>query len=194
MEILKLDPNHTYFTSDTHFGHQNIIKFCDRPFVNTDEMDNKLIENWNDVVGKDDVVFHLGDFCFGGSNKWKYVREQLNGKIYLIKGNHDIKNYQNSYRYMFEDVNFQMYIRIEDVSIYLNHFPFLCYGGTYNNNHEVWQLFGHVHSYEGSRGKDKDRLNYLFSKQYDVGVDNNNYTPISFIEVKNKIEENKKNI
>ena len=77
-----------YFTSDTHFGHANIIKFCNRPFKNVEEMNQKLIENWNSVVGPNDLVFHLGDFAFGGQPLWRYIREQLNGNIILIKGNH----------------------------------------------------------------------------------------------------------
>lgn len=79
----------------------------------------------------------------------------------------------------------QMQIQIEKKSIYLNHYPFLCYGGTYRNPEDtVWQLFGHVHSGPGSTGLDVERLEHLFPTQYDVGVDNNDYKPISFQQVK----------
>lgn len=82
-----------------------------------------------------------------------------------------------------------MQIEIEKRSIYLNHYPFLCYGGSYRSNDDaVWQLFGHVHSGPNSSGLDCDRLINLFPYQYDVGVDNNNYSPISWSEVKNKIQ------
>ena len=88
----KFDGAKVYFTSDTHFNHANIIGFCNRPFKNVEEMNETLITNWNRVVGVDDIVFHLGDFCLGGSAEWTNVLNRLNGKIYLIVGNHDIKN------------------------------------------------------------------------------------------------------
>jgi calcineurin-like phosphoesterase family protein len=70
----------------------------------------------------------------------------------------------------------------------LNHVPFLCYGGTYRDPKGlVYQLFGHVHSGRNAKGEDIERLKYLFPTQYDVGVDNNDYTPISWYEVEKKI-------
>jgi calcineurin-like phosphoesterase family protein len=78
----------TFFTSDTHFGHENIIKYCKRPFANAKEMDKVLVQNWNKVVGPDDLVYHLGDFAVGGGPAGPYL-DQLNGKIILIHGNHD---------------------------------------------------------------------------------------------------------
>lgn len=86
----KFDGDKVFFTSDTHFKHANIIKFCERPFGSIEEMNEALIANWNRVVGKDDFVFHLGDFCFGGSEAWNSILDRLNGKIYLVLGNHDI--------------------------------------------------------------------------------------------------------
>ncbi len=184
----KFDPEHTFFTSDTHFGHANIIRFCNRPFKNVEEMDEALIENWNQVVSEDDTVFHLGDFAFGGSSVWKEIIPRLKGHINLIIGNHDRKNLRQGYMSFFDMVVPQLQIEIEDTSIYLNHYPFLCYGGSYRG---VWQLFGHVHSGPGADGLDISRLRVLLPTQYDVGVDNNNFTPISYREVKNKIEAQK---
>lgn len=63
----KFDGAKVFFTSDTHFTHANIIRFCSRPFKNVEEMDETMIANWNRVVGENDIVFHLGDFCMGGS-------------------------------------------------------------------------------------------------------------------------------
>ena len=72
----------------------------------------------------------------------------------------------------------------------MNHVPFLCYGGTYRDQKGlVYQLFGHVHSGRNGKGKDIERLKYLFPTQYDVGVDNNDYTPISWYEAEEKIEK-----
>lgn len=62
----KYSPDHTFFTSDTHFGHANIIRFCKRPFENVEEMNEALIENWNKVVSDDDTVFHLGEYTIDG--------------------------------------------------------------------------------------------------------------------------------
>jgi calcineurin-like phosphoesterase family protein len=117
------------------------------------------------------------------------MREQLNGKIILIKGNHDEKNLtQTGAQELFEFVTYQMKIQIEGRKIYLNHYPFLCYAGTYRDaNGLEYQAFGHVHSGPGARGLDVDRLSMLFPTQYDVGVDNNNYEPISWSELNDKI-------
>lgn len=185
---IKYSPDHTFFTSDTHFGHANIIRFCNRPFQNVEEMNEVLIENWNKVVSKDDTVFHLGDFAFGGSSVWNSIIPRLNGHINLIIGNHDRKNLRQGYMSYFDMVVPQLQIEIEDNSIYLNHYPFLCYGGSYRG---VWQLFGHVHSGPQADGLDISRLRVLLPTQYDVGVDNNNFTPISYREVKEKIESQK---
>ena len=59
-----------WFTSDTHFGHKNILKFCKRPWDTVEEMVEGLIQNWNRVVGKDDLIFHLGDFAFATNGRW----------------------------------------------------------------------------------------------------------------------------
>lgn len=147
-------------------------------------MDEALIENWNQVVSEDDTVFHLGDFAFGGSSVWKSIIPRLNGHINLIIGNHDRKNLRQGYMSSFDMVVPQLQIEIEGNPIYLNHYPFLCYGGSYRG---VWQLFGHVHSGPNAEGLDISRLESLFPTQYDVGVDNNDYAPISYREVKSKI-------
>jgi calcineurin-like phosphoesterase family protein len=75
----------TYIISDTHFWHRKVKKYCGRP----DRWYHTLIENWNNTVGSNDTVLHLGDFSFGSFNRVKTIRSFLNGNIYLIKGNHD---------------------------------------------------------------------------------------------------------
>lgn len=187
---MKFDSSKTniWFTSDTHFYHKNIIKYCYRPFNSVEEMNQSLIDNWNNVVKENDIVFHLGDFAF---DKWKHIINQLNGKIYLIVGNHDEIKYPGHKIFdLFEGVFNQLYIQIDNQWIYLNHYPFLCYGGSYKNN-PVWQLYGHTHSGPNCNGKDKCRLKITFPYQYDVGVDNNNYTPVSYNQIK-EIINNKK--
>ena len=182
----KFDGNKVYFTSDTHFYHSNIIGFCKRPFKNVEDMNETLIENWNRVVGQDDIVFHLGDFCRGGSHEWTKILNRLNGKIYLILGNHDLKNIRQGYASRFELTSMQMHIEVDKQKIYLNHCPPLCYGGAYGN---TWQLFGHVHTSKNNTGKDALRLDMIFPTQYDVGVDNNDFTPVSFAQVKRIIQK-----
>ena len=178
-----------WFTSDTHFGHNNIMKFCQRPWKTVEEMDNALIQNWNSVVGENDIVFHLGDFAFAPNWRWKELLGKLNGRIYLIIGNHDVSRWPgDKVMELFERVENQMLLKIDGYKVYLNHFPFLCYAGTYRNPKIAsMQLFGHVHMHDNSVGKDDERLQCLFPYQYDVGVDNNNYTPISWEEVREKI-------
>ena len=182
----KFDGDKVFFTSDTHFYHSNIINFCGRPFKNVEVMNETLIANWNSVIGPDDIVFHLGDFCLGGSAEWANILNRLNGKIYLIVGNHDIKNLRQGYYSRFEHIAMQMHIEVGKQKIYLNHSPFLCYGGAYR---DTWQLFGHVHTSKQNTGIDAPRLNMLFPTQYDVGVDNNNFTPVSFEQVRRIIEK-----
>ena len=185
------DGSKIFFTSDTHFGHDNIIKFCDRPFKNIEEMDYKLIENWNKKVPQDGLVFHLGDFAWGGYEFWKKIRDQLNGEIILIKGNHDQKNMSTTAEQeLFSHVNWQMYIQIENRKLWLNHYPFLCYAGVYREPHKlIYQLYGHVHSGPCKKGQDIPRLVYTYPMQYDVGVDNNNYEPISWEELNANIQK-----
>lgn len=156
-------------------------------------MNDDLIKRWNEVVPEDGIVFHLGDFSWGNYKDWEKVRNQLNGSIILIKGNHDETYMTEKMNELFDYVTFQMKIEVEGRKIYLNHVPFLCYGGTYRTDDtKVWQLFGHVHTngraLKENAGKDDSRLKMLFPTQYDVGVDNNDFRPISWAEVKAKIE------
>lgn len=181
-----------FFTSDTHFNHKKIIEYCNRPFKSLEEMDEILIKHWNKVVGKDDYVFHLGDFVFGGSNTWKDVLSRLNGHIILIKGNHDYQNFRESYYSYFEHVADQMLIFIDDQPLLLNHYPILTYPKQYRTK-EVIQLHGHVHSSNKMTGTDNYRYALHSLKQYDVGVDNNDYYPVSYSEIINNINERIKN-
>ena len=186
-----------FFTSDLHFGHRNILNFCKRPWKTTEEMDEALISNWNSVVPECGIVFNLGDFAFMSNSKWKEIIGRLNGEHHLILGNHDITRYPgHQVMELFAGVYQQLHLKIENKHVILNHYPFLCYGGTYRApENAVIQLYGHVHSGPDANGKDIERLKYLFPYQYDVGVDNNNYTPVSWKQVKeiiNKQIENAK--
>lgn len=85
----KLDAGDVFFTSDTHFGHQNIIKYCDRPFKDTDQMDEVIIKRWNETVPVDGIVYHLGDIALGEIAKSLPKVGRLNGYKVAIMGNHD---------------------------------------------------------------------------------------------------------
>ena len=79
----------SWFISDNHFNHKNIIKYCNRPFSSVEQMNRHMIQCWNNTVQKDDEVFHLGDFGLGRREDLVRIFEQLNGNITLIRGNHD---------------------------------------------------------------------------------------------------------
>ena len=184
--------NNVFFTSDTHFNHANIIKYCTRPYANTDEMNEDLIKRWNSVVKPNDIVFHLGDFMFGNLNRFWEFRSRLNGQIYLVHGNHDWELMDKvNVGDAFELVAAELLITVDGQKIYLGHTPKLVYDGIYKEK-PTWQLFGHVHSNPNypDASPDIKRLCYLLPFQYDVGVDNNNYTPISFADVKEIITNN----
>ena len=191
MTILKnLKPDKVFFTSDTHFGHKAIMTYCKRPFSSVDEMNEKLVSNWNELVSDDCTVFHLGDFAFGGLPFWEDIRSRLRGHIILIKGNHDWRgNLQNLKRLetMFDVIELEIVINLDGQPIILNHYPLLCYSGSYNNS--IWALHGHVHQNPNSVGLDTPRLIHRFPTQYDVGVDNNNYYPISYNQIKQIINK-----
>ena len=182
-----------YFTSDTHFFHKNIIEYCNRPFYKDDsnEMDNTIVNNWNEKVSPIDTVYHLGDFAFTGNiDKIRSMIASLNGNIHLIMGNHDYQNKfdRASVRSLFKSTNDYLYIEVEDEEIdgkqgiFLCHYPMLSWAGSVRG---TWQLFGHIHSGKLSGSSERDVR--LLPQQYDVGVDNNNFTPVSYDEVKTVI-------
>lgn len=184
------ETSNLFFTSDNHFNHANIIKFCNRPFDSVEEMNEALISNWNNTVPKDGIVFHLGDFAFGGSEVWHKILSRLNGQIHLILGNHDLKNFRQGYADSFASVQEQLTIDIDKKKVILTHFPLLCYHGAWGTEMNVWNLHGHIHvckNKQTNTGKDFERMKLAFPTQYDVGVDLNDYTPISFDEVKERI-------
>ena len=156
-------------------------------------MNEALVANWNSVVGPDDHVYHLGDFCFGNVEKWNWCLEgypypnRLNGHIHLILGNHDPERvFREGTMYgRFDSIDFQKILIIEGWTVILNHFPFLSFSN--NIDHKVIQLFGHVHSGPVGIGNIMTNGKEWQWNQYDVGVDNNNYTPISWSEVKAKM-------
>ena len=183
-----LSEDKLFFTSDPHYGHENILKYCHRPFSSIEEHDEELIRLWNETVPEDGIVFILGDIGFCSETYLKTILNRLNGKIYWIIGNHDWRRITPGIMNRFECITQQMVITVDNKLIYLNHFPFLCYPDS--DRHPVYQFFGHVHSGPLSGSSDISRLVHLNKRQYDVGVDNNGYKPISFQDIMKKIGEN----
>lgn len=130
-----------FVTSDTHFGHTNVIKYCNRPFRDAEEMDKALIKNWNETVGKNDTVIHLGDFGFCGRERIKEILSQLNGKKILIMGNHD--NYTEEF---YREAGFHTVSRFPILynNFYLmSHAPLILSETT-----PYYNCYGHVHNDE----------------------------------------------
>jgi len=165
-----------FFTADTHFGHEAIIRYCNRPFKSSEEMDETLITNWNNIVNERDTVYHLGDFAF--KNPLLYL-ERLKGKVVLIRGNHDYKRLKHAWS-SFENIHDLLSITIEKTPIVLCHFAMRVWHKSHFNS---WQLYGHSH------GTLED-----YGKTYDVGVDNNNFSPISFKKLKTIMSSKPNNI
>jgi calcineurin-like phosphoesterase family protein len=89
----KTNINNIFLTGDLHLNHTNIITYCNRPFSSVKEMNRVLVDNWNKTVGKEDMIFYLGDLAFGrNKNKIQYWLKKLNGRVFLIRGNHDKGN------------------------------------------------------------------------------------------------------
>lgn len=159
------------FTSDTHFGHLNIIKYCNRPFSSVSEMNETMIKNWNSVVTKDDTVYHLGDVAFGRGvtdREVGAILNRLNGSIHLIDGNHEKLAHANRWR--FKSIKDYDEIEIEGQRIVLFHYGLRTW---HHDLRGVWMCYGHSHGGLPSLGKSMD-----------VGVDCHNFTPISFNELK----------
>ena len=164
-----------FFTADTHFNHGNIIKYCNRPFSDSKEMDEVLIENWNRVVKTTDTVYHLGDFGFLRTPEAVFsYRKKLNGAIVLIVGSHDRRSVMQSSLGFLRI--FDLYtLRTSANDIVLCHWAMRTWHKSY---HGSWHLYGHSH------GRLAD---FPDSLSMDVGVDVCNYTPMSLDEVSAKL-------
>jgi calcineurin-like phosphoesterase family protein len=124
--------------SDTHFGHKNIIKYCDRPFCDLDDMSQQMINNHNDVVGDNDLVIWVGDVAFMGDDRANEILANLKGDRILIIGNHDINKGK------VKNLNFKekhlIYVIDGAPPIVFTHFPFENCPGDWINVH------GHIHN------------------------------------------------
>ena len=170
-----------FITSDHHFEHNNIIKYCERPFSDVHEMDNTLIDNWNSVVRPHDQVFHLGDFSLGEPETAKEYFSELNGRITVLtytwhhdkywlqgllyqesKSGHAINLWPPMVVLEIDSMGKDSY----PLAITLCHYPMALWD---RKHYGAWHIHGHIHS----RGLKRNE------KIFDAGVDNCNYSPIS---------------
>lgn len=159
-----------YFTSDLHLGHENVIKFQNRPFSSVDEMNRTLICNYNALVHPDDTVYILGDLAFKiPVDEANRLIAKLNGKKHLIKGNHD-KRYDEN---LFEEITDYKEIGEYSKQFILMHYPMLEWR---KQHHGSIQLHGHMHNV-GLDYNLECKENGI--RRFDVGVDANDFFPVS---------------
>lgn len=205
-------PDKLYYTSDLHLGHEAIMHHCNRPFNTVKEMDKAIMTNWNNIIKEDDIVFILGDFCWKmGSSSIAWYLDRLKGNKILILGNHDKGKFPTSKITIYDGFINTKITDPEGIDgtekgyqrITLCHYPMLSW---YQSHRGAWQLFGHWHNVKVTESTFVDRreefeikayvkeehifMNRLRKNQYDVGVDGNNFTPISYNEIKRIIRNN----
>ena len=159
-----------WFTSDQHFGHKNIIEYCERPFKTLEEMDSTITKKHNQRVKEGDIVFCLGDFCFKGGKQGSQFKAQdylknLNGQTIFIKGNHDSTNKTKS-------IIKSAHIQFGGLDINLVHNP-----QDFNPSFKL-NLCGHVHNAWKSKAIKKHKTVLI-----NVGVDVHDFQPINIQEI-----------
>jgi calcineurin-like phosphoesterase family protein len=150
-----------FFTADEHYGHSNIIRFCGRPFASVDEMDAALIANHNSVVKPGDITVHVGDFTLASQEFAQDIIKQLRGQHIFLYGSHD---------YWLKDRNPVWTHTIEGQYVVACHYAFRVWA---KSHYGSWQVYGHSHGRLPPQGK-----------QWDVGVDNNGFFPVSWEQLK----------
>ena len=196
-----------FFTSDWHIGHENCLKFDNRPWINTDDMHKSLISNFNKQVTPDSITYFLGDMILCNAELALSVISKLNGKKVLIRGNHD-KGVESCYNAGFDIVLNSASIMIANESVTMTHCPLR---GLYREDtsamkgrvegenwhgehkhpdfsiesHGQFHLHGHIHS------PNKGQSEKILLRQWDVGVVGNNYRPIHIGKVDSWIQKTK---
>lgn len=158
-----------WFTADFHLSHKNIINYCSRPFQDVEEMDETILKNLRAIVSPGDTLYFLGDLTFKPEVAVYFFEEFSDIQIHYIIGNHDSSKIIKLAKENCESVNQLKDIKIGNQSITLCHYAMMVWNKSHFN---AWQLFGHSHGTLEPVGK-----------QYDVGVDQNAFRPISFGEI-----------
>jgi calcineurin-like phosphoesterase family protein len=163
-----------FFTSDTHFGHVNIIGYCKRPFHDIDDMENNLVRNWNSIVHKTDTVYHLGDFCWQSkADEALRVFNLLNGVKHLVVGNHDPRLVR---ALPWASVSHALRLKLDHMKLFLCHYRV-------NGAIEDIVLHGHEHGKTGIK-REPGR-----APTVDVGVDNMAYYPVAWDVIRQLLRE-----
>lgn len=168
----------TFFTSDTHFHHNNILEFCPNSRLGSDvlEMNEIMIQNWNARVKPHDIVWHTGDFAFAGKDKVIETILRLNGNINLVKGNHDNHLDTEEIRPMFSSFQEYKLLRLNGKKFVLFHFPIESWDQKIRGS---YHLHGHLHG-------DSHHSCIRIKNRMDIGVDcrtQRDMTPFHFDEV-----------
>lgn len=166
-----------YFTADLHFYHENVIKHANRPFFSVEEMNNVLKQNWNKTVRPNDEIYILGDVTMKGSVYAAEILQQLNGRKYLIKGNHDRFVDQAGFdRSLFEWIRDYHMLNYQNQRFILFHYPIEEWNHSFRGS---IHLHGHQHNNKSYNYQNLEKGKYRF----DVGVDANDMYPVSIEEI-----------
>ena len=166
----------TFFTSDQHLGHKNIIRLCNRPFETLEEMNNVLIERWNAKVKDNDRVFVLGDLFFRAAAP-EQMRKQLKGRKTLILGNHDHSwTGKGDLTRYFEGVHTMLETSDGEHALTLCHYPMM----TFNHCMRAYMIHGHIH---GNTNADYWPYLQAHERILNASVEVNNYEPVTFKEL-----------
>lgn len=160
-----------FYIADWHYDHANVLAYDNRPFKTVEEMNVALIERWNAVVSPGDFVYVLGDMFWCNSSTAVLVLQSLNGKKFLIKGNHDRSN-DGKFREQFLKIVEYLEVEDEGRKVVLCHYPIPCFK---NHFYGWYHLYGHVHnSFEWNMMEhDKFLMKELYTrecKMYNVGA------------------------
>jgi len=169
-----------WFTADFHLSHKNIIKYCNRPFKDVEQMDTVILTNLETSLESGDTLYYLGDLTFKEETGKEFFKRFKDLKIYYIIGNHDNPKVLKIAEQYCISISNLIDIEIEDISITLCHYAMRVWNKSHFN---AWQLYGHSHG----------TLNPI-GKQYDVGVDNNMFKPISLTELIRIMKETPNNL
>jgi calcineurin-like phosphoesterase family protein len=177
-----------FYTSDTHYFHKNIIRYCQRPFTDVEEMHETMIRLWNERVAAQDTVFHLGDFGFGPAEGLRSILKRLNGHKVIVKGNHD-KGLTTLKDIGFEQATLDGFHTDKSLGIpvYLRHKPnFLYHELPFFSEDEI-HLCGHIHDLWA---RTSAYPVVATENIINVGVDQSWFTPLTLQELLNRAKEN----
>lgn len=180
-----------FYISDMHLGHSGIIRYDNRPFMNVEEMDETIIQRWNDVVSDTDTIYVLGDFSWYKEEKTLEILNRLVGRKVLIKGNHDRVSPMVSRKFI--KVCDYLEIRDNGQKVILSHYPMPFWNGQFRDS---IHLYGHVHNShqwnicEHLR-RELKQLQDIPMRMYNVGcmMEWIDYTPSTIVEIESYIRD-----